>query len=185
MVKRVEDHPEADRIRLAQVDLGDGAGPVQIVFGGPPVVRVDSLVAVAPPGATVRVGPRTTRMRRRNYRGMSSHGMLCSLNELGWAIGARDEVALLKDVRPGDALDGLSLRRRLSIMESPRPSTEFRLVCSLSGLCCVLTTPLDPGGNACCVNAAQAAYVGAAGGIVVVDTVRSSRASRPVAARMS
>lgn len=119
-VVKVEDHPNADRIWLAYVDLGDCAGPVQIVFGGRPVVEAECLVAVAPPGATVSVDQKTRRMRRRKYRGESSHGMLCSLDELGWAVGAPDEVALLKNVRAGESLDGLPLHWRVSIVESPR-----------------------------------------------------------------
>ncbi|HEX3592970.1 MAG TPA: hypothetical protein VHV74_25365 [Pseudonocardiaceae bacterium] len=97
----VRAHPNATLIRLAEVDLGDGRDPVQIVFGGPDVVVKDSLVPVAPPGARVPKG----RMRRRNYRGQSSHGMLCSLDELGWTRSAPDQVALLRDVVPGTVLD--------------------------------------------------------------------------------
>lgn len=116
-VVKVQDHPRAQRIWLAHVDLGNGEHPVQIVFGGLPVVTPESLVAVAPPGATVVDAERTRKVRRRNYRGEPSHGMLCSLDELGWAVGARDEVVLLKDVRAGDSLDNLSLRRRFSIVK--------------------------------------------------------------------
>jgi tRNA-binding EMAP/Myf-like protein len=126
-VVKVVDHPGAQRIRLAYVDLGDGGGPVQIVFGGPPVVKPENLVAVAPPGARVANARTVKKMRRRRYRGESSHGMLCSLDELGWAVGAPDEVAILRNVRAGDSLDGLSLRRRASIIESPRPMVGWRV----------------------------------------------------------
>ncbi|WP_414636337.1 hypothetical protein [Actinophytocola sp.] len=119
MVK-VEDHPRADRIWLAHVDLGCGEGPVQIVFGGRPVVTAESLVAVAPPGATVATVRTVRRMRRRSYRGESSYGMLCSLDELGWAVGAPDEVAVLKNVRAGESLDGVSPVRRSEIVKGPR-----------------------------------------------------------------
>jgi tRNA-binding EMAP/Myf-like protein len=126
-VVKVEDHPRAQRIRLAHVDLGDSGGPVQIVFGGPPVVNPENLVAVAPPGARVFSTGATKKMRRRSYRGESSYGMLCSLDELGWAVGAPDEVAILRNVRAGDSLDGLSLRQRASIVESPRPMVGWRV----------------------------------------------------------
>lgn len=118
-VVTVEDHPQAERIWLAQVDWGTGA--VQIVFGGRrAVVQPASLVAVAPPGATVSIGRTVTRMRRRNYRGMPSHGMLCSLDELGWAVGAPDEVVILGNVRVGESLDGLAVHRRALVVVSPR-----------------------------------------------------------------
>lgn len=101
-VLAVNPHPNADLIRLATVDLGRGQA-VQIVFGGPPIVRPGDLVPVAPPGARL---PGVKKMRRRKYRGQSSYGMLCSLAEIGWDPKGPDEVALLRDVRPGDVLDG-------------------------------------------------------------------------------
>lgn len=104
-VVEVKPHPNADFIQLAQVDLGIGE-PVQIVFGGPPNVKEGSLVAVAPPGS--RLPPRWKKMRRRRYRGESSHGMLCSLGELGWDTTAPEEVALLHNVTPGASLDGVT-----------------------------------------------------------------------------
>jgi phenylalanyl-tRNA synthetase beta chain len=99
-VLTVSAHPFADAIRLAEVDLGDGQ-PVQIVFGGPDVVVKGDLVPVAPPGSHVPKG----KMRRRRYRGELSHGMLCSLDELGWTRSAPDQVAVLRNVTPGDNLD--------------------------------------------------------------------------------
>lgn len=101
-VLAVNPHPNADFIRLATVDLGRGQA-VQIVFGGPPIVRSGHLVPVAVPGARL---PGVKKMRRRNYRGQSSYGMLCSLAELGWDPAGPDEVALLRNVQPGDSLDG-------------------------------------------------------------------------------
>lgn len=119
-VVKVENHPNADWLRLAHVDLGDGGGPVQIVFGGPPVVEPEDLVAVAPSGARVAAA-KYTKMRKRRYRGEISHGMLCSLDELGWAEGALDAVATLRNVRPGESLDNLSLQQRSSIVIGPKP----------------------------------------------------------------
>jgi tRNA-binding EMAP/Myf-like protein len=107
---------------LATVDLGHGL-PVQIVFGGKYRVRPGELVPVAPPGALVMAVPpgglavsRTKKMRCRRYRGERSHGMLCSLAELGWVVGGRDEVAILRDVSPGDRLDDLPAERQAKIM---------------------------------------------------------------------
>ncbi len=102
----VRPHPKAERIRLAQVDLGSG-DPVHIVFCGPPQVRAGSLVAVAPPGSRVPLFG-SKKMRRRRYRGESSYGMLCSLAELGWDRSAPDEVARLRNVTPGASLDDVT-----------------------------------------------------------------------------
>lgn len=103
-VVEVKPHPNADSIRLAWVDLGIGE-PVQIVFGGPPNVHEGDLVAVAPPGSRLPGREKTQKIRRRHYRGESSYGMLCSLAELGWSSNAPDEVALLRNVTPGESLD--------------------------------------------------------------------------------
>ena len=104
-VVEVRDHPDAERIWLALVDLGNGV-PVQIVFGGRRKVHTDDLVPVAPPGS--RLSPKAKKMRRRRYRGESSYGMLCSLAELGWVPESDDEVALLRDVTPGASLDDMT-----------------------------------------------------------------------------
>jgi tRNA-binding EMAP/Myf-like protein len=103
-VIEVRNHPHGDRIWLAKVDLGLG-DPVQIVFGGKPVIQENSLVPVAPPGSRLH----GVKMRRRRYRGEVSHGMLCSLAELGWDRTVTDRVARLApsaDLKPGTCLDG-------------------------------------------------------------------------------
>jgi tRNA-binding EMAP/Myf-like protein len=103
-VIEVGTHPRGDHIWLAAVDLGEGQ-KVQIVWGGEPVVRAGDLVPVAPPGSRVH----GKKMRRRNYRGQSSFGMLCSLAELGWNPDVKDRVALLSStvgLSSGDSLDG-------------------------------------------------------------------------------
>lgn len=126
MVRKVGVHPNGERIWLSHVDLGDGGAPVQIVFGGKYVVKPEELVPVAPPGARVTVetvpltAPHTKKMRARRYRGERSHGMLCSLNELGRTFDGPDEVATLRDVRPGDRLDGLPFSRRVAIVDRHR-----------------------------------------------------------------
>ncbi len=110
-VTKVEVHPNGQFIRLAHVDLGNSAPPVKIVYGGDLKLEVDDLVPAAPPGVRVTVldPERTTirekKMRARNYRGQRSHGMLCSLDELGWLYGGPDEVALLQKLKPGFNLD--------------------------------------------------------------------------------
>lgn len=110
-VVEVRPHPNGDHIRLAIVDLGRDS-KIQIVWGGEPVVRAGSLVPVAPPGARVD----GKKMRRRNYRGQASHGMLCSLAELGWDPADADRVALLKPL--ADLPVGTSLDDRVSDWKS-------------------------------------------------------------------
>lgn len=76
-VKSVEPHPEADRLNICQVDLGEET--VQIVCGAPNV-KADSYVIV------VRVGgrlPGGVKIKRAKLRGQLSEGMICSLQEIG------------------------------------------------------------------------------------------------------
>jgi len=103
-VVAVRVHPRGDHIWLADVDLG-GDQVVQIVWGGKRILRPNHLVPVAPPGSRLN----GTKMRRRTYRGQVSHGMLCSLAELGWDPTSTDRVALLSastNLPPGTRLDG-------------------------------------------------------------------------------
>jgi len=106
MVGRVvlaEPHPRADRIRIARVDLGDGALR-QIVYGGSRVLCPGDLVPVAPPGSKL---PSGIKMRQRNYRGIPSYGMLCSFQEMsGVPVNGPDEVHVLPSgLRPGQPIE--------------------------------------------------------------------------------
>jgi len=78
-VVSAEQHPNADRLRVCRVDLGDGAEPIQVVCGAPNA-RAGMKSVFAPPGTfipgkniTLGVGV---------IRGVESAGMLCSEAEL-------------------------------------------------------------------------------------------------------
>jgi len=108
---------------VAAVALGDQDPPCQIVFGGDRKLTGGELVPVAPPGSraivrTTHIGElRTKKMRARRFRGERSHGMLCSLDELGWIQGGPDEVAILRDLAPGESLDDLPNDLRPNVVE--------------------------------------------------------------------
>jgi phenylalanyl-tRNA synthetase beta chain len=81
-VREVAKHPDADRLNVCQVDVGDG-GLLNIVCGAPnvrPGMKVPCALvgAVLPPGADgnpflIKIG---------KLRGVESQGMLCSAREL-------------------------------------------------------------------------------------------------------
>jgi phenylalanyl-tRNA synthetase beta chain len=72
-------HPDADRLRVCQVDTGDGAEPSQIVCGAPNVAAGQT-VAVAKPGAVM---PDGTKLKVAKLRGQRSQGMILAEDELG------------------------------------------------------------------------------------------------------
>lgn len=69
-------HPDADKLRLADVDFG--AGQTRVVCGAPNI-EVGMVVPFAPVGATL---PGGLTLERRKIRGVVSDGMLCSAREL-------------------------------------------------------------------------------------------------------
>src|SRR4051794_37026384 len=73
-------HPDADRLSVCRVDVGDG-DVAQIVCGAPNVARGQT-VAVARPGAVM---PGGTTLGRAKLRGVESEGMILAEDEL--AIG--------------------------------------------------------------------------------------------------
>jgi len=118
--------------------LGASGDTAQIVFGGlGKVVQRGSLVPVAPPGSRLPDPrkPNGRKMRRRSYRGEVSHGMLCSLAELGWDDAVTDQVAIFKDgiLAPGAALDHVGDGWR-SLVLPPVPADPAPFPPGLTGL---------------------------------------------------
>lgn len=105
-VQEIRAIPGADRIRLVVVDAGDG--PLEIVCGASNFVEGDR-VPLAPVGATL---PGGFEIARRQMRGVTSNGMLCSARELGLSD---DHVGLmvLNDVEA--AVAGTPLLEALAI----------------------------------------------------------------------
>ncbi len=93
-----ERHPNADRLSVCEVDLGDAApeGPATIVCGAPNVAAGQT-VAVACPGAVM---PDGMEIKRAKLRGVVSEGMICAEREL--EIGTGGEGILVLDDLLGD-----------------------------------------------------------------------------------
>src|SRR3954465_15068030 len=92
-VRGVRPHPGAEKLSLVRVRVRAAAGAVEdeVVCGAPNVPAPGGLVVWAPPGATLP-GGRT--LDRREIRGVSSPGMLCSEAELGISEAAEGILVL-------------------------------------------------------------------------------------------
>ncbi|MDR1564674.1 MAG: phenylalanine--tRNA ligase subunit beta [Oscillospiraceae bacterium] len=77
----VEKHPDAERLQICQTDVGQAA-PIQIVTAATNV-QAGQLVPVALDGSTLAGG---IKIKKGKLRGVESHGMFCSLKELGLTL---------------------------------------------------------------------------------------------------
>ena len=86
-IKKIEKHPDADKLIICQVDIGEGE-PIQIVTGAPnvregdkvPVVLDGGRVAGGHDGSVTEGG---IKIKKGKLRGVESNGMMCSIEELG------------------------------------------------------------------------------------------------------
>lgn len=98
-VREREKHPDADRLSVCRVDLGDG--DAHTIVCGAPNVAAGQKVAVARPG-TVVLG---RKLGKSKIRGVSSHGMICSAAELELADESDGILVLPEDAPVGAPLD--------------------------------------------------------------------------------
>src|SRR5690606_18512097 len=70
-------HPEADKLSICQVNVGEET--TQIICGAPNIAAGQKVI-VARPGAKL---PGDIKIKKAKLRGEESHGMICSLQELG------------------------------------------------------------------------------------------------------
>lgn len=102
-VKTCVQHPDADRLKVTTVDLGDG-NPVQIVCGAPNVA-VGQKVPVATIGTMLfDKDDKEFQIKKGKIRGQESHGMICAEDELGLGTN-HDGIMILDDsLVPGTPL---------------------------------------------------------------------------------
>jgi phenylalanyl-tRNA synthetase beta chain len=101
-VLEAEQHPDADRLTVCAVDVGDG-GPQQIVCGAPNVAAGQT-VAVARPGAVM---PDGTKLGVAKLRGVESNGMILAEDELGIGTDHAGIIVLEDGLQPGTPLTGV------------------------------------------------------------------------------
>ena len=99
-VLSAEPHPNADRLRVCEVDLGEGV-PAGIVCGAPNVAAGQT-VAVALPGALLPGADRPLKVAK--LRGVESRGMILSATELALGEDAAGIMVLPDGIAPGTPL---------------------------------------------------------------------------------
>ncbi len=104
-VLTVEQHPDADRLRVTTVNIGSGDS-LQIVCGAPNV-RVGMKAPVATIGAVL---PGDFKIKKGKLRGIESQGMLCGASE----IDLEDKIDGLLEL-PVDAPVGVDIREYLQL----------------------------------------------------------------------
>ena len=85
-IKKIEKHPDADKLIVCQVDIGTET--VQIVTGAPNVKEGDKVPVVLDGGRVAgghdgKKTPGGIRIKKGKLRGVESCGMMCSIEELG------------------------------------------------------------------------------------------------------
>lgn len=86
-IKKIEKHPDADKLVVCQIDVGQGE-PIQIVTGAPNVEEGMKIPVVLDGGRVAgghdgKKTPGGVKIKKGKLRGVESNGMLCSIEELG------------------------------------------------------------------------------------------------------
>ena len=99
-IKSVEKHPNADRLNITQVDLGEKEN-YKIVCGAPNVKKGQKVV-IAKPGTTIYPleGP-SFEIKNAKIRGEDSFGMICAEDEIGLGSSHDGIIILSSETRTG------------------------------------------------------------------------------------
>ncbi len=101
-VLECEQHPNADRLKLTSVDIGNGE-PLQIICGAPNIEK-NQKVVVAPIGTCLTsINGEELKIKKGKIRGVESHGMICAEDEIGIGSNHDGIIVLHEDQVPGTA----------------------------------------------------------------------------------
>ncbi|WP_313374411.1 phenylalanine--tRNA ligase subunit beta [Chishuiella sp.] len=92
-------HPNADKLKVTKIDLGDGK-ETQIVCGAPNVAEGQN-VPVATVGTVFPTPDGDFKIKKAKIRGEESFGMICSEVELGIGTDNSGILVLPEDLKPG------------------------------------------------------------------------------------
>lgn len=93
-----EKHPDADKLHVTTVDLGDGT-PTQIVCGAPNVAAGEKVIVATINSTLYPTGEQNGfKIKKSKIRGVESLGMLCAEDEIGVGTAHDGIIVLPQDV---------------------------------------------------------------------------------------
>ncbi len=98
-VRTCEKHPDADKLSLTKVDIGDQKD-LDIVCGAPNV-EAGQMVVVATIGTTLYKGDESLTLKKVKIRGQVSEGMICAEDEIGLGTSHEGILVLDEDAEAG------------------------------------------------------------------------------------
>jgi phenylalanyl-tRNA synthetase beta chain len=102
-VLTAEKHPNADKLTITKVNIGNGES-LDIICGAPNVAAGQKVI-VAPVGSTIYpIEGEPVQMKVAKIRGMESHGMICAEDEIGLGTSHAGIMVLPTDVKTGTPL---------------------------------------------------------------------------------
>ncbi|MDO4166489.1 MAG: phenylalanine--tRNA ligase subunit beta, partial [Eubacteriales bacterium] len=106
-INKIEKHPDADKLVICQVQVGEDGQEIQIVTGAPNVKEGDKVPVVLDGGhvaSSHKDGESENgfKIKKGKLRGVESYGMMCSIEELGsttdmYPDAAKDGIYILSD----------------------------------------------------------------------------------------
>ena len=145
-VLSVEKHPNAAKLTVCRVDVGDGQ-PLAIVCGAPNVVAgmqaPCALVGARLPGASA---DEPIEIKAASMRGVESRGMLCSARELGLSEDHSGLLVIAANAAPGnDVRKALDLDDKiLTIKLTPNRADCLSVLGVAREVAALTTAPLTP-----------------------------------------
>ncbi|MCC9136739.1 phenylalanine--tRNA ligase subunit beta [Pontibacter silvestris] len=95
-----ERHPDADRLNITTVDIGNGT-PSQIVCGAPNVAAGQKVVVATVNSTLYPTGGEAFKIKKSKIRGAVSEGMICAEDEIGIGISHAGIMVLDTDLANG------------------------------------------------------------------------------------
>lgn len=99
-VLKCEQHPNADRLKLTSVDIGDN-NPKQIICGAPNIAAGQNVVVATIGTVLTSIKGEELKIKKGKIRGIESHGMICAEDEIGVGDSHEGIIVLSDSLLPG------------------------------------------------------------------------------------